>query len=58
VRFRVKHRLPRAPVPLTDTAVLRRGMPFAPASWPATFRATLADEAADRLQLLADLERI
>jgi len=35
----------------------RRRVPFDGASWPTTFLATLAGEAADGLQLRADLER-
>ena len=51
------HRLLRAPVPLTGAAALRADTPWAPAAWLPAFLAALADEAADGLQLLLDLER-
>jgi len=57
VRFWGKHGLLRASVPLTGAAALRTDVPFDRESWPTTFLAALADEAADALQLLADLER-
>jgi len=51
------HRLLRVPVPLTGAAALRPDTPWAPAAWLPAFLTALADEAADGLQLLLDLER-
>jgi hypothetical protein len=57
VRFSVRRRLLRMPLPLTGAATLRAGVPFARESWPTTFLAALAEEAADALQPLVDPKR-
>jgi hypothetical protein len=57
VRFWTRHRLLRAPVPLTGTAALRAETPWERAAWMTEFLRALAVEAADGRQLLLDLER-
>lgn len=57
IRFWVRHRVVRTPVPLTGPAALRAETPFEVSAWlPAVLRA-LAEEAANGRQLLTDLER-
>ena len=58
VRFWGEHRLLRPPVPLTGAAALRAGVLFDRETWPTAFLTALADEAADALQLLIELERV
>jgi hypothetical protein len=57
VRFWVRQRLLREPVPLTGTAALRLETPWGRPGWAGTFLRALADEATDARQLLLDLER-
>ncbi len=51
------HHLLRAPVPLTGPRALGADVPFEAETWIPVFLEALADEAADYLQLLFDLER-
>jgi len=57
VRYWIRHRLLRMPVPLTGAAALRPDAPFEAAAWVPAFLMALAEEAADGLQLLFDMER-
>jgi hypothetical protein len=57
VRFWMRHRVLRAPVPLTGAAALRPETPWALAAWIPAFLRALATEAADWQQMLRDLER-
>lgn len=57
VRFWTRQRVLRAPVPLTGSAALRADAAWDPGNWRPLFLAALADEAADALQLLFDMER-
>jgi hypothetical protein len=57
IRFWMRRRLLRAPVPLTGTAALRPDTPWEPAAWTPAFLDAVADEAEDALLLLAALER-
>ena len=57
IRHWTRHGLLRAPVPLTGTAALRPGTPWDYEAWAPIFLTALADEAADGLQLLFDMER-
>lgn len=57
VRFWTRHRLLRAPIPLTGAAALRADTPWAMDDWVPAFLTALAAEADDGLQLLMDLER-
>lgn len=57
IRHWTRHRLLRAPVPLTGAAALRAGTPWEPALWVPAFLGAVADEAEDARLLLAGLER-
>jgi hypothetical protein len=57
IRHWMRHRLLRAPVPLTGPRALGADVPFEPEAWIPAFLDALADEAADYLQLLVDMER-
>lgn len=57
IRFWTRQRLLRASVPLSGNAALRADVPWEPGSWRPLFLHALADEAADTLQLLFDIER-
>ena len=57
IRYWRQYRLLRAPVPLTGPRALGADMAFEPEAWIPVFLEALADEAADYLQLLFDLER-
>ena len=57
IRYWTTHRLLRVPVPLTGPKALRAEVPFEVDAWVPIFLDALADEAADGLQLLFDLER-
>jgi len=57
IRYWQHYRLLRAAVPLTGPRALREDMPFEVEAWVPSFLDALADEAADGLQLLVDLER-
>jgi len=57
IRYWTRHRLLRLPVPLTGAAALRPDTPFDTAAWVPAFLMALAEEAADGLQLLFDMER-
>ena len=57
VRYWTKHRLLRAPVPLTGPQALGAEVPFEREAWVPIFLDALASEAADALQLLFDMER-
>ena len=57
VRYFVRHRLLRLPVPLTGPNALRPDTPFDRESWLPVFLTALADEAEDGLLLLQDMER-
>jgi len=57
IRFWTKHRLLRAPVPLTGTRALQADMSWDGAAWIPAFLAALADEAEDALDLLFTMER-
>lgn len=56
IRFWMRQRLLRAPVPLTGTAALRPEAPWEPATWAPVFLDAVAGEAEDALLLLAGLE--
>jgi hypothetical protein len=57
IRHWTKHRLLRAPVPLTGPRALGAEVPFEREAWIPLFLEALADEAADALQLLYSMER-
>ena len=57
VRSWMRRRLLCAPVPLTGPKALAAGVPFQHDAWLPIFLDALADEAADALQLLFDMER-
>ena len=57
IRFWIRHRLLRTPVPLTGAAALRAETPWARSDWTVAFLHALTAEAADGRQLLTDLER-
>jgi hypothetical protein len=57
IRFWVRHRVPRVPVPPTGAAALRADIPPARDAWTIHFLHAVAAEAADARQLLLDLER-
>jgi hypothetical protein len=57
IRYWTRHCLLRLPVPLTGAAALRPDTPFEAAVWVPAFLTALAEEAADGLQLLFDMER-
>ncbi|MBN9560403.1 MAG: hypothetical protein J0H14_06675 [Alphaproteobacteria bacterium] len=57
VRHWTKHRLLRAPVPLTGPQALRPDVDWGFSAWAPCFLRALADEADESLQLLLDLER-
>ena len=57
VRFWVTQHLLRAPVPLTGDRALRPDTPWQRDTWMPAFLSALADEAADGLDRLVDLER-
>jgi hypothetical protein len=57
VRFWVRQRLLREPVPLTGAAALRSETPWGRPVWAGAFLRALATEATDARQLLLDLER-
>ncbi len=57
IRHWTKHRLLRAPVPLTGPRALGAEVPFEAEVWIPLFLEALADEAADYLQLLYSMER-
>ncbi|MDR3535235.1 MAG: hypothetical protein P4L71_01920 [Acetobacteraceae bacterium] len=57
VRHWTRHGLLRAPVPLTGPRALGAAVPFARDLWVPIFLDALADEAADSLHLLTDMER-
>jgi len=57
IRYWTTHRLLRVPVPLTGPKALGAEVPFEVDAWVPIFLDALADEAADGLQLLFDLER-
>jgi hypothetical protein len=56
IRYWVKRRLLRLPVPLTGPRALAAEAPEAPADWVCAFLEALADEARDYHQLLSDLQ--
>ncbi len=57
LRFWVRQRLLRVPVPLTGAAALRAETPFERSAWLPAFLRALAEEAVDGRQLLMELER-
>ena len=57
IRYFVRHRLLRLPVPLTGPNALRPDTPFDRERWLPVFLTALADEAEDGLLLLQDMER-
>ncbi len=57
IRHWTKHRLLRAPVPLTGPRALGAEVPFEAEVWVPQFLESLTDEAADALQLLYSMER-
>jgi len=57
IRFWMRQKLLRTPVPLTGAAALRPDTPWEPDAWLPAFLHALADEAADGLHMLMDLER-
>ena len=57
VRFWVRHKVLRTPVPLTGAAALGAEAPLESSVWLPVFLGALAAEAADGRQLLMDLER-
>jgi hypothetical protein len=57
IRYWTKHRLLRAPVPLTGPRALGAEAPFEAEVWVPLFLEALTDEAADALQLLYSMER-
>jgi len=58
IRFWTGQKLLRAPVPLSGPRALGADIPFELAAWVPAFLDALADEAADDLQLLFDMERV
>jgi hypothetical protein len=57
VRYWTRHRLFRAPVPLTGATALRAETPWAIDAWVPVFLNALGDEADDARQTLLDMER-
>ena len=57
VRFWVRQRVLRLPLPLTGARALQAEVPWEASLWIPAFLAALADEADDTLDLLATLER-
>src|SRR5271166_3468440 len=57
IRFWMKHRLLRAPVPLTGARALRADISWDAATWIPAFLTALAVEAEDALDLLFTMER-
>jgi hypothetical protein len=57
IRHWMRHRLLRAPVPLTGPRALSADAPFEVEAWVPSFLDALGDEASDYLQLLVDMER-
>jgi hypothetical protein len=57
VRYWTRHRVFRAPVPLTGVTALRAETPWAIDAWVPVFLTALADEADDARQTLFDMER-
>jgi len=57
IRFWVRRRMLRAPVPLTGAVALRAETPWAQPAWTVEFLRALAAEAADGRQMLMNLER-
>jgi hypothetical protein len=57
IRFWLRHRVLRVPVPLTGAAALRADTPPGRGAWTIHFLHAVAAEAADARQLLLDLER-
>jgi hypothetical protein len=57
VRYWTRHRLFRAPVPLTGATALRAETPWAIDAWVPVFLTAVADEADDARQSLHDMER-
>jgi len=57
IRFWMKQRLLRTPIPLTGAAALRADIPWSIDAWVPAFLNALSDEAEDGLQLLFELER-
>jgi hypothetical protein len=57
VRYWTRHRLFRAPVPLTGATALRAETPWSIDAWVLVFLTALADEADDARQMLLDMER-
>ena len=57
VRYWTRHRVFRAPVPLTGATALRAETPWAIDAWVPVFLTALADEADDARQMLLDMER-
>jgi hypothetical protein len=57
VRYWTRHRVFRAPVPLTGATALRAETPWAIDAWVPIFLTALADEADDARQMLLDMER-
>jgi hypothetical protein len=58
IRYWTRHRLLRAPVPLTGAAALRPGTPWALEAWVPEFLNAVAGESEDALQRLFDMERV
>jgi len=57
VRYWTRHRVFRAPVPLTGATALRAETPWTIDAWVPVFLTALADEADDARQMLLDMER-
>src|SRR5271170_3781836 len=55
VRYWTRHRVFRAPVPLTGATALRAETPWAIHAWVPVFLTSLADEADDARQMLLDM---
>ena len=58
IRYWTKHRLLRAPAPLTGAAALRADTPWQVEAWTPVFLTALAEEADEGLQLLSGMERV
>ncbi len=58
VRYWPRHRLLRTLVPLTGAAALRADTAWEISTWVPEFLSAVADEAADALQLLFDMQRV